>query len=328
MRAVTCRRYGPPKVLRIEDVERPTPADHEVRVRVHATTVTSGDAKIRGFRGAGVFWLPMRLMLGLFRPRNPVPGMEFAGRIDAVGRDVTHFRPGDPVFGIALRGAHAEYLTIAESDAILRRPAGLTDAEAAALPFGALSALVFLRDMARVRPGERVLVQGASGGVGVFAVQLARHFGAHVTGVCSTANMELVRSLGADAVVDYTTTDFTAGAARYDLILDTVGVTSFSRSRRVLTPQGRHVFLVFGVRPMGQMLWTWLRGGQRVICGMSRETKADLAIIAGLVAAGVLRPVIERSYDLQDVGEAHRHVDGGHKRGSVVMLMPTDGIGG
>lgn len=223
MKAVTCRSYGPPDVLKVEEIERPSPKHNEVLVKVEATSVTSGDVRMRAFTGAGTFWLPMRLLFGILRPRNPVPGMEFAGRIAAVGKDVSSFRVGDAVFGMRIGGANAEFVVVPEAGAIATKPDSLSFEDAAATPFGALSALAFLRDIARVRPGQKLLIYGASGAVGLFAVQLARHFGANVTGVCSTANIEMVKALGADIVIDYTTNDFTRGAVVYDIILDTVG---------------------------------------------------------------------------------------------------------
>jgi NADPH:quinone reductase-like Zn-dependent oxidoreductase len=323
MIAVTRRRYGPPDVLAIEDVERPSPKDNEVLVRVYATSVTSGDVRIRGFRGAGVFWLPLRLMTGILRPRDPIPGMEFAGEIAAVGAAVTSFRVGEPVFGMTRSGANAEYLTVPENGTIAAKPAHLSYQDAVAIPFGALSALTFLRDIACLRPGERILVHGASGSVGVAAVQLAKHFGAEVTGVCSTSNLGLVRSLGADHVVDYTATDFTEGASVYDIILDTVGGTSCSRSAGVLTQKGRHVFVTFQLPQLLQMLWTLLRRGRRVICGFSSGRKDDFEFIKWLVDARVLKPVIDRTYGLENIVEAHRYVESGHKRGSVVIAVPV-----
>jgi NADPH:quinone reductase-like Zn-dependent oxidoreductase len=320
MKAVVCRRYGPPEALEVTEIDWPMPGDDEVLVRVHATSVTSGDVRLRGFRVGGIFWLPARLMFGILRPRNPVPGMEFAGRIEAVGKSVKTLRVGDPVFGMKASGANAEYLTIPESGAVAKRPRTMSDAEAAAIPFGALSALVFLRDFARLRPGERVLIVGASGGVGVFAVQLAKHFGAKVTGVCSKANLGLVKSLGADRVIDYTSTDYTIGGRVYDVVLDTVGVTSFSRCKRILAPNGRHLFLYFGLREIVQMLWSSLSGGMRVVCCVADATKADLVLIKGLAETGVLRPVIDRTYSLHDVVNAHRYVDTARKRGSVIMM--------
>lgn len=321
MRAVTCRRYGPPEALRIEDLPRPEPRAGEVRVRVAATTVTSGDARIRGFRCPAIFWLPMRLALGWRGPRRPVTGMEFAGVVDAVGEAVTLFQPGDRVFGMAGAGAHAEWLTIAADAAVAPMPAGLTFAEAAALPFGGLSALAFLRDVAKVMPGERVLVIGAAGGVGVFAVQLARHFGAAVTGLCGAANLALVRSLGAAAVADRGAWDACRDAGRYDVILDTVGATDPGRCRRLLAPRGRHALLSFGAAGIGWALLTAIWPGKRVLCGHAGGSAADLRFLRDLAETGRIRPVIDRILPLEAVVAAHRHVDSGRKRGALVLTL-------
>ncbi|CAH0248451.1 NAD(P)-dependent alcohol dehydrogenase [Roseomonas sp. CECT 9278] len=326
MKAAIRRRYGPPEVLELAEVATPAPGPHEVRVRVAASSVTSGDARLRGCTDAGIFWLPIRLIFGLRRPRRPIAGMEFAGRVDAIGPGVTRLRPGDAVFGMTSgSGANAEYLTIREDAAIAAMPARLSAAEAAAVPFGALSALEFLRDVARLREGERILVHGASGGVGVFAVQLARHFGAHVTAVCSAANAALVRGLGAHDVIDYAAADFTAGNATYDVILDVVGGTDPARCRRVLAPGGRHVFVAFGLREMLWMLGTWLGGGRRVVCGTSGARRQDLDWIAERLGSGALRPVIDRRFGLADIIAAHRHVETGRKRGSVVIEVAAPG---
>ncbi len=322
MKAVTCRRYGPPEALKIEEVERPTPKADEVLVAVQSSSVTSGDARLRSFKGAGIFWLPMRLVFGVLRPRNPFPGMEFSGRVVEVGKDVTSFRVGDPVFGMKIGGANAEYVAVREAVAIALKPQGLTFAKAAVTPFGALSALAFLRDFAKLKRGERILIHGASGAVGVFAVQIAKHMGATVTGVCSTANVELVKSLGADTVIDYETADFTRGANTYDVILDTVGGTSFVRSKRVLAPNGRHVFVVQDWPQLLQALWTSMRPGKRVICGFSAGVaKADLVEIGRLIEQGTIRPVIDRSFGLDELVEAHRYVETGRKKGGVVVSV-------
>lgn len=322
MLAVTCRRYGPPEVLKIEEVERPVPKAGEVLVRVHASSVTSGDVRMRSFADAGVFWLPMRLMFGVRRPRNPAKGMEFAGTIAAVGGGTTGFREGEAVFGMKIYGANAEFVAVREAGAIAAKPVGLTCKEAAVIPFGASSALAFLRDFVKIKPGNRILINGASGAVGVFAVQLAKYFGAHVTGVCSTANLELVTSLGADQVIDYSKTDFTKGDAIYDAILDTVGGTSFSRSKRVLAPNGRHVFAALGMTQLLQALWTSMRRGKRVVVGFSGgNSKDDLLLIKRLVESHRVRPIIDRVYRLDEIVEAHRYVDTGRKRGGVVVSV-------
>jgi NADPH:quinone reductase-like Zn-dependent oxidoreductase len=319
MKAATCRNYGTPDVLNVEDVPQPTPRAGEVLVRVQSTSVTSGDVRMRAFTGAGVFWLPMRLIFGILRPRNPIPGMEFAGRVALAGKGVTQFRVGDLVFGMKIGSANAEYVAVSETAAIAAKPDNLSFEQAAATPFGALSALAFVRDFAGVKAGEKILVYGASGAVGVFAVQLAKHLGAHVTGVCSTANLALVKSLGADAVIDYTKTDFTKAPGTYDVILDTVGATSFSRSRRVLAPSGRHVFVVMRLTQILQALWTFLRPGKRVVVGIAGSPKEDLMLIKGLIEAGKIKPVIDRTYDLHQIAAAHAYVDTGRKRGAVVV---------
>lgn len=322
MRAVICRRYGPPEVLKVSDVARPTPGANEVIVAVHSSSVTSGDARMRSFKGAGIFWLPMRLIFGVLRPRNPLPGMEFAGQVAEIGRDVTAFRVGEPVFGMKIGGANAEYVAVRESAAITTKPEALGSAEAAVTPFGALSALAFLRDFAKLQSGERILIHGASGAVGVFAVQIAKHMGATVTGVCSSANVELVKSLGADTVIDYTSADFTQEPAAYDVILDTVGGTSFSRSKRVLSPNGRHVFVVQDWPQLLQALWTSMRPGKRVICGISGgDSKVDLVEITRLIAEGTIRPVIDRTFRLDEIVAAHRYVETGRKKGGVVVSV-------
>ena len=320
MKAAIFRKYGPPEVLKVEEARRPIPKDSEILVRVRVSSVTSGDARIRGFRAPVVFWLPMRLMLGLLGPRNPVAGQEFAGDVAAVGKAVTQFRVGDRVFGMTwLHGANAEYLTIPANGLVATRPDGLTDAQAAAIPFGALSALAFVRDLGRVRRGQKVLVYGASGCVGVFAIQIAKAFGAEVTGVCGTANMEMVRLLGADKVIDYTAEDFTRRGETYDLILDTIGVTSFRRSRPALTPNGVQLFLAGGLTQIIQMLWTSLGRGKRVVFGSPRNTRLDLLTIKALVEAGTISPFIDRAYRLDEIVEAHRYVDTGRKKGSVII---------
>lgn len=322
MRAVTCRRYGSPDVLKVEEVERPTPAANEVLVAVHSSSVTSGDARMRSFKGAGIFWLPMRLIFGVLRPRDPIWGMEFSGEVVEIGKDVTAFRVGDSVFGMKIGGANAEYVAVRESAAIAIRPGALNFAEAAVTPFGALSALDFLRDFAKLTRGERILIHGASGAVGVFAVQLAKHMGATVTGVCSTANVELVKSLGADTVIDYSVTDFTQGSGAYDVILDTVGGTSFSRSKRVLSANGRHVFIVQDWPQLLQALWTSMRPGKRVICGFSGgDSKVDLEEISRLIEERTIRPVIDRSFELDEIVDAHRYVETGRKKGGVVVSL-------
>lgn len=324
MQAVTCRHYGSPDVLKLEEVARPVPKAGEVLVRVHASSVTSGDVRMRAMSESGIYWLPMRLIFGLFRPRNPLMGMEFAGIVADTGPGANRFHVGDAVFGMRIGGANAEYTVVREDAAIAPMPKGLTFAEAAVVPFGALSALAFLRDFARVKPGQKVLIYGASGAVGAFAVQIANQLGADVTAVCSTANAALAASLGADRVIDYTKDDFTKEDAAYDVILDTVGRTSFARSQCVLASQGRHVFVSHGLVQLVQAFWTRLRGGKRAVIGFSAgNSRDDLNLIKALLDYGQIRPVLDRHFRLDDIVEAHRYVDTGRKRGGVAVSIVT-----
>jgi NADPH:quinone reductase-like Zn-dependent oxidoreductase len=324
MKAAVYGRYGPPDVLEIKDVAKPTPRDNEVLVRVHATTVCAADWRMRS---ANPFLT--RFMSGLRRPKKiPILGIEFAGRVESVGRAVTRFRQHDEVFGATgfKFGAHAEYVCLPEHGRLDTKPLNMTFEEAAAVLFGGTTALDFLR-RAKIRAGQRVLVYGASGSVGVFAVQLAKHFGAHVTGVCSTANLDLVTSLGADEVVDYTREDFSSAGRVYDIVFDTVGKSGFSRSLRSLKPGGAYVRIggSGGMWPMlGGILrgmWVSLTGAARVIGGVARAANEDLSFLKGLIEAGTLRTVIERRYSLAEIVEAHRHAEGGHKKGHVVILL-------
>lgn len=322
MKAATCRRYGSPEVLAIETMERPEPKRGEVLVRVTNSTVTSGDTRLRGFRGPLLFWLPLRLAFGLLRPRQPITGMEFAGEIVALGPVVKGLRVGDRVFGMKIGGANAEYVTAKVTAALARSPSRLSDEQCAATPFGALSALSFVRDIAKVRPGERILIHGASGAVGVFAVQLAKILGAHVTAVCSARNAQMVAELGADRVLDYASKDFKLEPEAYDVILDTVGATRFSRCRHALDPTGRHVFAEVDGGRLLQSIWTSFRAGPRVLCGFSAgDSRKDMTLIAQYLDRGLLRPIIDRRYSMDQIVEAHRYVDLGRKRGAVVIRI-------
>ena len=324
MISIVYTEYGPPEVLQLKEMDKPTPRDNEVLVRVHAATVTAGDVNARGFTFVPPGFGPLpRLMLGLRKPKRSILGTELAGEVESVGKDVKSFKRGDQVFGIdSVFGAYAEYACRSEKRAIALKPANLTYDEAAALPFGAGTALYFLRDRARLQRGQKILVNGASGGVGVYAVQLAKYYGAAVTGVCSTTNVTLVESLGADIVIDYTREDFTKSGETYDIILDTVvGKTSFSHCRGSLKQNGRYLAVAGGLREAAQMLWTSIAGGKKVIFGSRVERKEDLVFIKELVEAGKIRPVIDRRYPLEQIVEAHRYVDKGHKKGSVVITV-------
>jgi NADPH:quinone reductase-like Zn-dependent oxidoreductase len=320
VRAVIHDRYGPPDVLRIEEVERPVPADDEVLVKIHATTVTRTDT---GLRSAELFI--SRVVTGLLRPRNRILGMEFAGEVEAVGSAVREFKAGDEVFGGRGSGAWAEYLCLRKGDPLAVKPASMTFEEAAAVFDGASLALPCL-EMANLREGRSILIYGASGSVGTAAVQLARHFGADVTAVCNTKNVELVRSLGADEVIDYTAEDFTTNGKRYDVIFDAVGLHSFRRSRRSLKPGGTFIDTDLGLMwhvPLMLLATKWV-GNRKVKMGIARYTKEDLLFLKGLIEAGEYRAVIDRTYPLEDVVEASRYVETGQKTGNVVLsVSPT-----
>ena len=312
MQAIVQSTYGTPDVLTLADVAPPTLGERDVLVAVHASDVTQGDRRLRSGDFPGVTWLPGRLMMGLTGPRAAVPGTTFAGRVTAVGPEVTRFQPGDDVFGGAPHGAHAELLAVPEDGPVARIPADTSYESAATLPYGALTALVFLRDLAQVRPGQRVCVVGASGGVGRYAVQLARHLGAEVTAVCSQPNHALVRSLGAQHVVDYRTEDFRAeasqpGGRRYDVIFDTIGATRYDLCRRVLTEDGRYLSLIVTIPLLLAVLATAVFGRQRALTGVALPTPALMEDLSALMAQGALRPTIDRTFPLAQAVAAHAH---------------------
>lgn len=324
MKAAVYTRYGPPEVLEIKDVERPVPGDNEVLVRVHATTVCAADWRLRK---ADPFMV--RFMNGLWRPKKfNILGAEFAGVVESVGKAVTRFREGGQVFGSPgfKFGAHAEYVCLPEDGLLAMKPVNMTFEEAAAVMFGGVSALHFLRK-AKIQAGQKVLIYGASGSVGVFAVQLAKHFGAHVTGVCSTANLDLVKSLGADEVVDYTREDFSRAGRVYDIVFDTVGKSGFSSSLKSLKRGGSYV-LVGGSGRLSSILelvlrgiWVSVTGAAKVVTGVARATAEGQAFLKGLIEAGKLKTVIDKRYSLDEIAEAHRHAEAGHKKGHVVILL-------
>jgi NADPH:quinone reductase-like Zn-dependent oxidoreductase len=323
VKAAVYTRYGPPDVLEIKDVEKPVPKDNEVLVRIHATTVCAADWRLRK---ADPFIV--RFMNGLWRPKRRILGAEFAGTVESVGEAVTRFGDGDQVFGSPgfKFGAHAEYVCVPEDGLLAIKPVNMTFEEAAAVLFGGVSALHFLRK-AKIQAGQKVLIYGASGSVGVFAVQLAKHFGAHVTGVCSTANLDLVKSLGADEVVDYTREDFSKAGRVYDIVFDTVGKSGFSRSLKSLKRGGCYVLVggsgrlssILGVILRG--MWVSLTGAAKFITGVASAGAGDQSFLKELIEAGKLRTVIDRRYSLDEIAEAHRHAEAGHKKGHVVILL-------
>lgn len=302
MRAIICTKYGGPDVVELRQIAKPVPKDHELLVQVRATTVTTGDCRVRGFQSPWTLWIPMRLVLGIRRPRNPILGVELAGIVESVGRSVTKFKPGDAIFAMLgmKMGAHAEYVTLREDGAIAAMPTQASFEDGAALAFGGTTALHFLRK-AQIGSGSRVMIYGASGAVGTSAVQVAKIRGAKVTAVCSGANRQLALALGADDVIDYTVEDFTRTSERYDIVFDAVGKTNRTACRGLLAEGGRFVSVE----------------GQ----GIAKERAEDLDLLREWYEAGKLRAVIDRTYQLEQMVEAYRYVETGRKKGNVVVQL-------
>ena len=317
MKAVVYQRYGSPNVLKVQDVPAPTPNANQILVNVRATTVNRTDCHMR--LATPAVW---RLYLGLTRPKHSILGSEFAGDVTAVGTGVTSFAAGDSVFGMSGFGAHAEYLCVRESRSVAPKPATMTYAEAAAVCDGAMAALTCLRK-AKLQRGQRILIYGASGSVGTAAVQLAKHLGAEVTAVCGTRNLGLVRSLGADAVIDYTQADFTKTGQTYDVVLDAVGKSTYLRCRTLLKPGGVYVPTDGG--PLYQnlvaALVTWKLGRKKAMLAITKSTKRDILFLKDLIEAGTYRAVVDRRYPLEAIAEAHRYVETGRKTGNVVVIV-------
>jgi NADPH:quinone reductase-like Zn-dependent oxidoreductase len=321
MKAIVYTQFGPPEVLQLKEVKTPEPKDQEVLIRIYATTVVKEDPDMRASPGFN----------GLLKPRNLILGQELAGEIEAVGSAVTRFRPGDQVLGIDSFGAYAEYKCMSEDKALVLKPANMTYEEAAAVPNGALTALPFLRDKGKIRSGQQVLIYGASGSVGTAALQLARIFGADVTGVCSTGNVEMVKSLGAEQVIDYTKVDFTQNGKSYDIIFDTVGKVGFSRCKNSLKPTGAYLTTIPTLRILPDVLGLARHSSKkaRFMATGLRSANAkikDLVYIKELVEAGQFKSVIDRCYPLEQVAEAHRYVGTGHKKGNVVIMLLVSNV--
>jgi NADPH:quinone reductase-like Zn-dependent oxidoreductase len=320
MKAAVIERYGPPEVVRITEMPKPVPSDREVLVRTGATTVNSGDARLRALRVPRGMGLMMRFRFGFTKPKQPVAGFELAGQVEAVGSAATEFRPGDRV--VASRGfdfgCHAEYVTVAEEGVMARIPEKLTYPDAVALCFGGATARHFFR-LGKLASGETVLINGASGAVGTMAVQLAKHLGAQVTAVCSGANADLVRDLGADCVVDYSKEDFTSNGQLYDVIMDNHGNAPYGRVKGSLKPGGRFLMVVGGLGQMIAASWQ-----NALIGGSSPATADDYRTLMSLADSGVLKPVVDSVLPFEQIVEAHRRVDGGHKVGSVVLRLGPD----
>ncbi len=330
MKVIVCTKYGPPDVLQLKEVEKPTPEDNEILVKIHATTVTAGDVGLRSGMKNVPFLLRLfgRIMLGFRKPKKNILGMELAGEIESIGKNVKLFRKGDQIFGTPTglsSGSYAEYICIPEeplstgmfgANVVTLKPSNMTYEEATAVPIGGLTALHFLRK-GDIQSEQKVLIYGASGSVGTFAVQLAKHFGAEVTGVCSTTNLELVKSLGADKVIDYTKEDFSKNGETYDIIFDTVGKSSFSDCKRSLKKKG--FLLETAIRPshLVRSLWTSIK----VIGGGATEKIEDIVFLRELIEAGKLKSAIDKTYPFEKIVEAHRYVDKGHKKGNVVITV-------
>jgi len=327
MKAIVYTKYGPPDVLQLKEVAKPIPKDNEVLVKIYATLVTAEDPRARSGTAPPLLWLLARTITGLIRPKNPILGGILAGEIESVGKDVKRFKEGDQVFGISLKdaGAYAEYRCLHEEKVLAIKPANMTYEEAIAA-IGAITALPFLRDKGNIQSGQKVLINGASGSVGTAAVQVAKYYGAEVTGVCSTTNLELVKSLGADKVIDYTKEDFTKTGQTYDIIFDTVGKSSFSHCKSSLKQRGVYLTTVLSLVDLLQVLWTSRVGSKKAkvaFAGLrpASEMTKDLIFIRELMEAGKLKPVIDRTYPLEQIVEAHRYVEKGHKKGNVVITL-------
>jgi NADPH:quinone reductase-like Zn-dependent oxidoreductase len=330
MKAIIYTEYGSPDVLHLSDVLTPTPKDGQVLIKVHAASVSYGDllARRMGNITSSEFNMPLPLLLpsrmafGWSKPKVNILGSEFAGEVEAVGRGVTRFQPGDAVMGYLGQrmGAYAEYVCMPEDGLLARKPATMSFAEAATVPYGAIMATSLLR-RGNIKAGDKVLINGASGGIGSAAAQLAKHYGAEVTGVCGGPRMEYVRSLGADHVIDYATEDFTRNGQRYDLILDVLGKSSFVGCKDSLKPGGIYLPVSFKTKALMQMLWTKISDSQKVVCALASEKPEDLAAVGKLAEAGDYKAIVDRCFPLEQAAEAHRYVEAGSRTGPVVLVV-------
>ncbi|MHA1989360.1 MAG: NAD(P)-dependent alcohol dehydrogenase [Candidatus Hodarchaeales archaeon] len=325
MKAIVTTKFGPPEVLELREVDKPTPKDNEVLVRIHATTVLFGDLYARNvtyqkFAMPAIMYPMIKIMFGFRKPKKTILGAEFSGTVEAIGTDVTLFKKGEEVFGYVAdkMGCYAEYRCVPEKATMALKPTNMTHAEAATVPYGVV-ALALLRKM-KIQPGQKILINGASGGIGSTAIQLAKsHFGAEVTGVCGTPRLEFVKSLGADKVIDYTKEDFTQSGETYDLIFDTYNKSSFKKVKHALKKNGRYFLASFGMRQFFQMLWTKLIGSKKIICVMAFDE--DIDSLRELANEGKIKAVIDKSFLLEQAAEAHRYVEEGHKKGHIVIQV-------
>lgn len=317
MKAAIYNQYGPPEVLHITQVEKPIPNKSEILLKIIATAVNSGDCRLRKADPFAV-----RFIFGLFRPKIKILGSVFSGQVESVGEDVKHFKVGDFVFGHTDMsfGTYAEYKCLPENASIALKPAAISHSEAAAIPFGGVTALHFIKK-AEIKPEQKVLIVGASGAVGSAAVQLAKAYGANVTGVCSTANMALVTSLGADKVIDYTKEDFTQNGETYDVIFDAVKAIAVSQSLKSLSKNGLMILSAAGMSEMLQGVWASITSSKKVLTGIISHTAADIIYLKERIEAGKFKPVIDKTYSLEQIAEAHEYVEKGHKKGNVVITL-------
>jgi 2-desacetyl-2-hydroxyethyl bacteriochlorophyllide A dehydrogenase len=315
MKAAVYKQYGQPEVLQVKEVEKPIPKNNEILLRVKATAVNSGDVRLRKADPFAV-----RFIFGLIKPKINILGSVFSGEVESVGKDVKNFKVGDFVFGHTDMsfGAYAEYKCVPEYESLALKPANITHSEAAAIPFGGVTALHFIKK-ANIKPGQKVLIVGASGAVGSAAVQLAKSFGANVTGVCSTANIALVKSIGADKVIDYTQEDFTKNGETYDVIFDTVKTIPVFRSLKSLNKNGIMILSAAGMQEMLQGLWISMTSNKKTLTGVISHKAADIIFLKALIEAGKFKPVIDRTYPLEQIAEAHAYVEKGHKKGNIII---------
>lgn len=317
MKAIVYQEYGPPEVLKLKEVTKPVPKENEIQIKIYATSVSSGDCRIRKANPFAV-----RFFFGLLKPKREILGGVLAGEVVELGKYVSQFKKGDKIFGSTgvNFGAYAEYICLPETAVLAIKPDNISYEEAAAVPFGGLTSLYFL-NKANLQNGHKVLIYGASGAVGTAAIQLSKNFGADVTGVCSTSNLMMIKSLGADKVIDYTTADLTKLEETYDVIFDTVGKVSFSTIKRLLNKNGKIILAASGLSEIIQGLWTSMTGSQEVISGIIVEKLENINLLKGLIEQGKLKAVIDKSYLLEQVSAAHSYVEKGHKKGNVVITI-------
>lgn len=330
MKAVVYTEYGSPDVLHVTDVDKPVPKANEILIKVHASSVNFGDLLARNMRDLtpskftmpAPLWLPTRFVFGFRKPKINILGAEFSGVVESIGNDVKQFKVGDQVFGYrgAKMGSNAEYLCVAEDSSVAVKPSNLSHEEAAGVPYGAIMAIPILKK-ANIQAGQNVLINGASGAIGSYAVQLAKHYGAEVTGVCSTSKVDYVKALGADHVIDYTKADFANNGKTYDVIFDVLGKSSFAHCKDSLNPNGIHLYGSFKMKQVFQMLWTSFVGNKKVICALSPEDRNDLVKIRELIEAGEIKSIVDQCYPMEQAAEAHRYIEAGHKKGHVIISI-------